>query len=349
MAAEMAAHHRHVAGAVEHPVFLLVGRVVLLVDDDQPEIAKRQKKRRARTGDDTNPVFGHLPPNPFAHARRQVGVPFGRLGAESVLEPLKEGMGERDLRQQDQHLPAVADGRRDSLEIDFGLARSGYPVEQADTETALLGHRAQIPTGRDLVAGKIRLLEVGIRVGHHRSRRQDDVLEDTLGPQPLDDARRHTRRPRQSGPGPASAGLGDFQHAPARRGHAIGRALGTHDAVDLRLRIEGRRRAQKHARHHAGRRHRVVRDPGDEAQAFAGERRAVEHRRDRPQLPGVHGAGRLVRDDCGNLARPQRHANDRARHDGHIVGHCIGIGRLRRNRHQHRHDRLAGRILSHGA
>ena len=37
-AGEVAAHHRHVAGAVEDAILLLVGEVVLLVDDDQPEI-----------------------------------------------------------------------------------------------------------------------------------------------------------------------------------------------------------------------------------------------------------------------------------------------------------------------
>ena len=35
----MAAHHRHVAGIVEDAVFLLVGGVVLLIDDDQAKLA----------------------------------------------------------------------------------------------------------------------------------------------------------------------------------------------------------------------------------------------------------------------------------------------------------------------
>jgi hypothetical protein len=39
-ATEMRPHHGHVAGVVEHPVFLLVRRVVFLVDDDQPEIMR---------------------------------------------------------------------------------------------------------------------------------------------------------------------------------------------------------------------------------------------------------------------------------------------------------------------
>ena len=46
------AHHRHVAGVVAHAVLLLVGGVVLLVDDDEPEIGIGQEQRRARADHD---------------------------------------------------------------------------------------------------------------------------------------------------------------------------------------------------------------------------------------------------------------------------------------------------------
>ena len=105
-AADAGAHHRHVAGIVEDAVLLLVGGVVLLVDDDQAELPERQEQRRARAGHDPHAAFGDLPPDALAHARRHVGMPFGGLGAEAVLEALEEGLGQRDLRQQDQHLLA---------------------------------------------------------------------------------------------------------------------------------------------------------------------------------------------------------------------------------------------------
>ena len=38
------AHHRHVAGVIARPFFLLVGAVVFLVDDDQPEVGKGQEQ-----------------------------------------------------------------------------------------------------------------------------------------------------------------------------------------------------------------------------------------------------------------------------------------------------------------
>ena len=45
---EMPALHRHVAGVVGNAVFLLVGPVMLLIDNDEPQIGKGQKQRRAR-------------------------------------------------------------------------------------------------------------------------------------------------------------------------------------------------------------------------------------------------------------------------------------------------------------
>ena len=48
----MRAHHGHVAGVIVHALVLLVGLVVFLVDDDQPEIRVGKKQRRARADHD---------------------------------------------------------------------------------------------------------------------------------------------------------------------------------------------------------------------------------------------------------------------------------------------------------
>ena len=40
--------HRHVAGIIQHPVLLLVGRVMFFIDHDQPKVAERQEQRRPR-------------------------------------------------------------------------------------------------------------------------------------------------------------------------------------------------------------------------------------------------------------------------------------------------------------
>ena len=105
--ADPAAHHRHVSGIVEHPVLLLVGRIVLLVDDDQAEILERQEQRRARAGDDMDVTFRHLPPDLFTHARCEIRMPLAGLGAETVLETFKKSRRQGDFRQENQHLPAL--------------------------------------------------------------------------------------------------------------------------------------------------------------------------------------------------------------------------------------------------
>ena len=133
----MAAHHRHVAGVIVHAVFLLVGRVVLLIDDDQAEIGVGQKQRRARADDDGDFAVGDRPPGARAAARRELRMPFRRAHAEARGEAVEELRGERDLRHQDQALPAGADRVGHRLEINFGLARAGDAVEQRDRIAAL--------------------------------------------------------------------------------------------------------------------------------------------------------------------------------------------------------------------
>ena len=57
-------------------------------------------------------------------------MPLGGLGAEAVVEALEEGLGERDLGQQDQHLLAGRDRGGDRFEVDLGLA--GAALSSAD-------------------------------------------------------------------------------------------------------------------------------------------------------------------------------------------------------------------------
>ncbi len=101
------AHHRHVAGVIAHAVLLLVGRVVLLIDDDQAEIGVGQEQRRARADHDRHLARRHRRPGARALARRELRMPFRRPHAEALREAIEELRGERDLRHQDQHLLAL--------------------------------------------------------------------------------------------------------------------------------------------------------------------------------------------------------------------------------------------------
>ena len=50
--AEVPAHHRHVARLIDDAILLLERLLMLLIDDDQAEIAERQEQGRARADHD---------------------------------------------------------------------------------------------------------------------------------------------------------------------------------------------------------------------------------------------------------------------------------------------------------
>ena len=137
------AHHRHVAGVIAHAVLLLVGRIVLLIDDDQTQIGIRQKQRRARADHHRDLARRDRGPGARALSRRDLGMPFRRTHAEALGEAVEELRGERDLRHQDQDLLVAPDRLGHRLEIHFGLARAGDAIDQRHREAALRHGRAQ--------------------------------------------------------------------------------------------------------------------------------------------------------------------------------------------------------------
>ena len=130
-ALDRGAQHRHVAGVIEHAVLLLVGAVVLLVDNDEAELAERQEQRRARAHHQPGVAGGDGMPGAAAVGLGHAGVPFGRAGAEPRLDPVEKLHREGDLGQKDQGLPPGAQGFGDGFEIDLGLARSGHALRAA--------------------------------------------------------------------------------------------------------------------------------------------------------------------------------------------------------------------------
>ena len=99
---DMRAHHRHVAGVIMRAVILLVGLVVLFIDDDETEIGIGQEQRRARADHDRRLACRDRRPIARAGARRQFGMPFQRPHAKALREAIEELAGQRDLRHQDQ-------------------------------------------------------------------------------------------------------------------------------------------------------------------------------------------------------------------------------------------------------
>ena len=61
-------------------------------------------------------------------------MPGNRLAAEPRFEPLEEGLGQRNLWQEDERLFALPQTFGNRLEIDLGLARASDAVEQHGIE-----------------------------------------------------------------------------------------------------------------------------------------------------------------------------------------------------------------------
>ncbi len=112
---------------------------MLLVDDDEAKVGKRQEERRARPDDDARAARGDRPPGIAPRGLRHVGMPFDRRRAKAPAEAVEPLRPQRDLGQQDQHLAAGGERRGDRREIGLGLARSGDPVEHRDAEAAGAG------------------------------------------------------------------------------------------------------------------------------------------------------------------------------------------------------------------
>ena len=109
---------------------LLVRRVVLLVDDDQPEPADRREHRRARADDDPR-----LAARDALALVAALGVGQRRVeDRDAVAEPRADAADglrrERDLRDEDDRAEAALEHRRARLQVDLGLAGAGRAVEQ---------------------------------------------------------------------------------------------------------------------------------------------------------------------------------------------------------------------------
>ena len=171
---EFGAHHRHVAGVVVDPVRLLEGAVVLLVEDDQPELVERQEQRRARPDHGAHRAVIDAAPGAGALRRRHVRMPLGRPRAEAAGEAVEEGMGERDLGQQHHRLPPGAQRIGHGLEEHFGLAAAGDAIEQRHAEARGID-LADLRQRQRLLGAERRRRRIGIGRQHDRRRRRSSA------------------------------------------------------------------------------------------------------------------------------------------------------------------------------
>ena len=338
-------HHRHVAGVIMHAVALLIGLVVLFIDDDQTKIRIGQKQRRARADHDMRFAGRDRRPVARAGARRQFRMPLDRFHAEALREAVEELPGQRDLRHQDQHLLATPHRLRHRLEIHFGLAGSGDAVEQRHRERLARRHLAQRLRGDLLIGREIRLHECRIRRRRRRRLRQRLHRQGALVHEAIDHADADAGLARRIRLAVQEAVAEAFDDAAARGRHSLRRRPDQPHAGAHALGSQMLAHPQRHAQHHAARRQRVIGDPIHQRAQFRAQRRHLDLLGDilEPVMQARIGIVILRPHHRRHLARAERNADDIAGLQVEPARHAIGIGAVERHRHQHIDDARAGR------
>ncbi len=301
---------------------------MLLVDDDQAELGEGQEQRRAGAGHNPHRTVGDAAPDPLPDPWRDLGMPLGRPRAEARCEALDEALGQRDLGDEDQRLPATTERLGDRLEIDLGLARPGDAVDQRHRGAAGGDRLPQCRGAGGLLGIEDRCGMVRVGNPRHRRPRHFDGRQRARLEQPRDDAGADPRRGGEGRLRPRLAVRHDLKHAASRRRHARGRRPREVDAGDRRLGLERAGRAKHHPEHHAAAGHGVVRHPVDEGADLLRQRRRLVLFLYAPQAVMADlGVGRIVPHDADDVARAQRHPDDVARRDAHARRHRVAVGR----------------------
>ena len=164
MSSNLRAHHCRIAGVVLDAFLLLEARLVGLVDHNQAEVWVGQEQGRARAHRDRRFATGDPAPRAAALRGAKIGMPGHRLAAETGLKTLEEGLGERDLGEQDKRLLALPEAFGDRLEINLGLAGTGDAIEQ-DRVESLADGGSKAGGGLALIVVELRRRVIGIGAG----------------------------------------------------------------------------------------------------------------------------------------------------------------------------------------
>ena len=126
----LGAHDGNVAGVVARRFFLLVGGVLLFVDDDQSEIGHRREDCRARADHharvaalDAMPLLGAF----FVGER---GVQDGDFVAENLMQVGGDGGREADFRDEEDGGASGFEHSAHAGQVHRGLSGAGDAVEE---------------------------------------------------------------------------------------------------------------------------------------------------------------------------------------------------------------------------
>ena len=142
-------------GVVAWVALLLVGRVVLLVDHNQPEVVQRSEDRRPRA--DADRRLAGPEPLPFVEplSSRKRRMEDRYPVAEPGLETADRLRGESDLRHQHDRRLAASQDPLDQGQIDLGLAGTGHPGQQRLRHSGGIELPGQVPDRGRLISGQL--------------------------------------------------------------------------------------------------------------------------------------------------------------------------------------------------
>ena len=252
-------------------------------------------------------------------------MPQHRRRAEPLLEAVEEILGQRDLGQQDEHLPPHPQRLRNGFEIGLGLARSGNPVEQEGSELRRAHRLAEYPRSLALLRAQRDFGEIGVRGIVGPVAIDLDRFEHALVDQPAQHAFGDARDARKF----ADIRLLAFERVDRRlplRGHAFGHPPGQAVFGHCRRALERAPRRQRHARHARERGDIIVGGPFDQPAQRCRQRRDGQqaaqiaqllHRNFGPWKPFG------FPDNSDYRPRTQRAFDNRTRFDHHAFGHLV--------------------------
>ena len=114
-------------------VLLLEGRLVLLVDDEQPELTEGQEDAAAHAHHDVAGLVGeHASVELHALTVGVARVIDAQPVAEHASQPFGELGGQHYLGQHEEHLLALLDGLLHEVDVYLRLAAARHAVEQTD-------------------------------------------------------------------------------------------------------------------------------------------------------------------------------------------------------------------------
>ena len=104
---------------------------MLLVDDDQAEVAERREDGGPRADADAGRAGAQPPPLVEALALGEAGMEDGHAVAEARGDAADRLRGQADLGNEQDRAAAALERRLDGREVDLGLAGAGDSVKQA--------------------------------------------------------------------------------------------------------------------------------------------------------------------------------------------------------------------------